>query len=98
MVKMTILNMSTTPFVSSSGHGQMVKINRYFNNFNRFKQFQQQKNLDCHNQIWIDHSDYNYGTSIWPHGQKIVVIGPPPPPKYLSSSFSIMPLSVCVIF
>jgi hypothetical protein len=36
MVRMTILIMTIIPFLSSNDHGQMVKINRYFNNFNRF--------------------------------------------------------------
>jgi hypothetical protein len=43
----------------------MVKINRYFNNFNKFQTFQQQKiwnRRDCHDQIWIYHFDYeNFG-------------------------------------
>jgi hypothetical protein len=42
------------PFLSSNGHGKMVKINRYF------IKFQQQKIWNCrdgYDQIWIDHSD-----------------------------------------
>jgi hypothetical protein len=41
-----------------NGHGQMVKINSYFN---KFQKFQQQKIWNCrdrHDQIWIDHFDY----------------------------------------
>jgi hypothetical protein len=52
---MTILAMTIVPF-----YHQMVKINRYFNNFNKFQQFQQQKiwhGRDCHDKIWIDHFD-----------------------------------------
>jgi hypothetical protein len=46
--------MTIIPFLSSNGHGKMVKINRIFNNFNIFQQFQQQKGLnfkDGHDQI-----------------------------------------------
>jgi hypothetical protein len=49
--------------LSSNGHGQMVKINRYFNKFQNFQQQQKIGNCrDCHDQIWIDHFDReNFG-------------------------------------
>jgi hypothetical protein len=75
--------------LSSNGHGQMVKINRYFNT----KKIWNCK--DCHDQTWIDHFYHEnfvilgmvivkIGSTIltkepqfWPNGQKIVVTGPP---------------------
>jgi hypothetical protein len=85
----------------SNGHGQVVKINRYFNNFNKFPKFNNKKSG-----IWIDQFDYeNFGifgmvmvkiglsiltieTQFWPNGQKIVVIEPPPPQFTYDSSTS----------
>jgi hypothetical protein len=58
MVKITILAMTIIPFLSSNGHGQIVRINRYFNSVNKFQQFQQQKVWNCRDgldRIWIDH-------------------------------------------
>ena len=49
--------MAIIPFLFSNGHGQMVKINRYFDNINKF---QPQNIWDCrysHDQIGIDHFD-----------------------------------------
>ena len=49
-------------FLLSNGPGQMFKINRYFNNFNKFRQHQLQKILnycrDGHDHIWIDHFNH----------------------------------------
>ena len=65
MVKNDHFDHDHNTILSSNGHGQMVKINRYFNNFNKSQQFQQQKIWncrDCHDQIWIDHFDHeNFG-------------------------------------
>jgi hypothetical protein len=58
MVKNDHFDHDHNTILSSNGHGLMVKINRYFNNFNKFQQFQKQKICnckDCHDQIWIDH-------------------------------------------
>jgi hypothetical protein len=55
----------------------MVKINRYFNNFNKFKQFQQQKNLElerCHDQILIDYLYFDHKNFVI-LGMVIVKIG-----------------------
>jgi hypothetical protein len=87
------MTMTIQPSDFPNSHGQMVKINRYFNNFNKkIWNFR-----DCNDKIWIDHFDHEdfvilgmvmvkIGLTIltiepqfWPNGQKIVVIGPPPP-------------------
>jgi Zn-finger protein len=44
------MTMTKIPF-----YHQMVKINRYFNNFNNKKIWNCK---DCHEQIWIDHFDH----------------------------------------
>ena len=77
MVKNNYLDHDHNAILSSIGHGQMVKIDRYFNNFNKFQQQNIWNCRDGRDHIWIDHFDQR--TLIWPNGQKIVVIDPPPP-------------------
>jgi hypothetical protein len=85
MVKVTILTMTIIPLLSSSSYGQIVKMNRYFKNLNKFQQFQQQKKSRTKKSETVEMVMINFAltistmvcTSIWPNGHKIVVIGPP---------------------
>jgi hypothetical protein len=45
LLKTTTLTITIIPFLLLNGHGQIIKINRYFNNFNKFQQ-QKVSNLE----------------------------------------------------
>jgi hypothetical protein len=103
MVKNDHFDHDYNTILSSNGHGQMVKITRYFNNFNNNKIWNYK---DFHDQIWIDHFDHKnfvilgmvmvkicltiltIEPQFWSNGQKFVVIGPPP--NYPRSQLEIM--------
>jgi hypothetical protein len=56
--------------LSSNGHGQMVKINRYFNNFNKFQQLINKKS-------WIvEMAMIKFGLTMIKFGLTILTIKP----------------------